>query len=77
MVLTTRQREVLRAVHDSGTWGTTIRELGAALGLRSSYSVWLHLRNLEGVGLVERKGPGRWGVRITERGIRELAGRVA
>ena len=61
--LTTRQRELLDALHRLHAqhgYAPSIRELGAAVGLRSTNSVHHHVRILVERGFVEhRKGAPR------------------
>lgn len=47
-------------------YASTIRELCAATGLRSSSTVWFHVQNLVAAGLAESRG--KLGVLITPRG---------
>lgn len=70
---------------DAGGGGApTVRELGEAVGLRSSQTAYKHLKKLEEAGYVEREGSSRRarGVRLTGKGweaIGEmpLLGRIA
>lgn len=62
----------------------TVRELGEAVGLRSSQTAYKHLKRLEEAGYVEREGASRRarGVRLTELGWEAAAempllGRIA
>jgi repressor LexA len=62
----------------------TVRELGEAVGLRSSQTAHKHLKRLEEEGYVEREGPSRRarGVRLTGKGWEVLGempllGRIA
>jgi len=59
--ITARQREIMRAVEDhvrQHGYGPSLRELAAAVGLRSPDTVAYHLRGLVDRGLVT-KAPGR------------------
>lgn len=67
-----------------GGGAPTVRELGEAVGLRSSQTAHKHLKRLEEAGYVEREGSSRRarGVRLTERGWEAAAempllGRIA
>jgi repressor LexA len=70
------------AARDEGS--PSVRELGEAVGLKSSQTAYKHLRRLEESGYVEREGGSRRarGVRLTERGWQAagempLLGRIA
>src|SRR4028118_1387568 len=56
----------------------TVREVGEAVGLRSSQTAYKHLKKLEEAGYLEREGGTRRarGVRLTEKGW-EAAGEMA
>ncbi len=77
--------EILRylaAQAAQGEGSPSIREAGAAVGLRSSQTVYKHLRKLEEAGYVERTSGRSRGIRLTERGWEAagempLMGRVA
>ncbi len=81
-----RRMEVLKylARRSSGGEGSpSVREVGEAVGLRSSQTAYKYLKKLEEDGFVERQG-GRQarGVRLTEKGWRAagempLLGRIA
>jgi len=49
----------------------TVREIGAATGYRSTQTVFEKLRDLERLGLIERKGGARQ-LRLTEEGRRQV-----
>lgn len=56
--LTTRQRallDALRRLHRTQGYAPSIRELGEAVGLASTSSVYHHVRILEQRGLIERR----------------------
>ena len=72
--LTERQEEVLRLIAGSD-WYPTIREIREALGVASTFTVWGHLRVLEGRGYVTRKAKGCHGIKSTPEGDAYLAGR--
>lgn len=73
-----RRVEILRYLaRRSGTGGPpSIREVGTAVGLRSSQSVYYHLRKLEEEGYVAREGGMARALRLTEKGW-EASGRMA
>ncbi len=60
----------------AGRGAPTVRELGEAVGLRSSQTAYKHLKKLEEAGYVERGGGSRRarGVRLTERGWEAAGG---
>ncbi len=67
-----------------GAGAPTVRELGEAVGLRSSQTAYKHLKKLEEAGYVEREGSSKRarGIRITGRGWEAvgempLLGRIA
>lgn len=73
---TSRQLEVLRAIHASVTsrgWPPTVREIGDQLGISSTNGVVDHLRALEKRGLLERGEMTARGLRITDAGLSWLA----
>ena len=81
-----KRMEMLRhlARLSAGGGAPTVRELGEAVGLRSSQTAHKHLKKLEEAGYVERGGESRRarGVRLTERGWEAsggmpLLGRIA
>jgi repressor LexA len=55
----------------------TVREVGEAVGLKSSQTAYKHLKKLEEAGYVEREGSKRQarGIRLTEKGW-EAAGEI-
>jgi repressor LexA len=53
----------------------SVRELGEAVGFRSSQTAYKHLKRLEEVGYVERGGGRARGIRLTEKGW-EAAGEM-
>ena len=59
----------------SGEGAPSVREVGAAVGLRSSRSAYENLRWLAAEGYVEMEGARARGIRLTEGGW-EVAGRV-
>jgi len=65
-----RRLEILRflAGREADGEPPSTREIGAGVGLKSSQSVYQHLRRMEGDGLVVRRGKGARSVRLTERG---------
>src|ERR687890_377643 len=66
-----RKLEILRFIASRASKGEnppSVREVGAAVGLRSSRSAHAHLERLEEVGYVERSGSGVRTVRLTEKG---------
>jgi repressor LexA len=66
-----RKLEILRFIASRASKGEnppSVREVGAAVGLRSSRSAHAHLEWLEEVGYVERSGSGVRTVRLTEKG---------
>ena len=74
-----RRREVLKYLARraaSGVGSPSVREVGNAVGLRSSQTAYKYLKKLEEDGFVERQG-GRQarGVRLTEKGW-EAAGEM-
>ena len=79
--------EMLRHLARLGAGGCgapTVRELGEAVGLRSSQTAYKHLKKLEEAGYVEREGASRRarGVRLTGKGWEAvgempLLGRIA
>src|SRR5215204_1292540 len=65
-----RKLEILRFIASRASKGEnppSVREVGAAVGLRSSRSAHAHLERLEEVGYVERSGSGVRTVRLTEK----------
>lgn len=87
--LTTRRRQILdfiaRTIEERG-YPPTVREIGAAIGLKSSSSVHYHLRMLEEKGYISRDGKLTRALRVSETGDRAerspatylpLVGRVA
>ena len=81
-----KRMEMLRQLArlSAGGGAPTVRELGEAVGLRSSQTAYKHLKKLEEAGYVERGGGSRRarGVRLTERGWEAsgempLLGRIA
>jgi repressor LexA len=66
-----RKLEILRFIASRASKGEnppSVREVGAAVGLRSSRSAHAHLERLEEGGYVERSGSGVRTVRLTEKG---------
>jgi len=53
----------------------SVREVGEAVGLRSSQTAYKHLKRLEEAGYVEREGGRARGVRFTQKGW-EVAGEM-
>src|SRR5919205_1710253 len=53
----------------------SVREVGEAVGLRSSQTAYKHLRKLEEAGYIEREGGRARGIRLTEKGW-EAAGEM-
>jgi repressor LexA len=53
----------------------SVRELGAAVGLRSSQTTYKHLKKLEEAGYIERDSAKARGIRLTEKGW-EAAGEM-
>ena len=53
----------------------SVREVGEAVGLRSSQTAYKHLKKLEEAGYVEREGRRARGIRLTEKGW-EAAGEM-
>jgi repressor LexA len=79
-----RRVEILRflARREAAGEPPSTREIGTGVGLKSSQSVYQHLRRMESDGLVERRGRGARSIRLTERGWRvvgeiPLMGRIA
>ncbi|MDQ3863042.1 MAG: transcriptional repressor LexA [Actinomycetota bacterium] len=67
-------RRLARA--DAGGEGPlSVREVGEAVGLRSSQSAHKHLKKLEEAGYIEREGGRARGIRLTEKGW-EAAGEM-
>jgi repressor LexA len=52
-----------------------VREVGEAVGLRSSQTAYKHLKKLEEAGYIEREGGRARGIRLTEKGW-EAAGEM-
>lgn len=85
--LDTRKQEILRYLALRASRGQnppSIRETGAAVGLKSPRSAHAHLKKLEEGGYVEHSGSGVRTIRLTERGWRvafdgaaPLLGRIA
>src|SRR5215216_4484801 len=46
----------------------SVREVGEAVGLRSSQTAYKHLKKLEEAGYIEREGGRARGIRLTEKG---------
>lgn len=70
--------EILRYLAAQAAQGEgppSIREVGVAVGLSSSQTVYKHLRKLEEAGYVERTSRRSRGIRLTERGW-EAAGEM-
>jgi repressor LexA len=68
--LTTRQRallDALRRLHRTRGYAPSIRELGEAVGLASTSSVYHHVRILEERGLVERRKGAHRTLRVRDR----------
>jgi repressor LexA len=68
--LTTRQRallDALRRLHRTRGYAPSIRELGGAVGLASTSSVYHHVRILEERGLVERRKGAHRTLRVRDR----------
>jgi repressor LexA len=60
----------------------SVREVGEAVGLRSSQTAYKHLKKLEEAGYIEREGGRARGIRLTEKGWEAvgempLLGRIA
>lgn len=80
-----KRLEMLRHLARPGAGGTpTVREVGEAVGLRSSQTAYKHLKRLEEAGYVEREGSSRRarGIRLTRKGWEAvgempLMGRIA
>ena len=53
----------------------SVREVGEAVGLRSSQTAYKHLKKLEEAGYIEREGGRARGIRLTEKGW-EAAGEM-
>ena len=53
----------------------SVREVGEAVGLRSSQTAYKHLKKLEEGGYIEREGGRARGIRLTEKGW-EAAGEM-
>jgi repressor LexA len=69
--LNQRRLEVLRFLASRASKGASppsVREVQAAVGLRSTKSTYGHLRGLEEAGYVEREGSQARGTKLTERG---------
>jgi repressor LexA len=64
--LTNRQAEVVAVIRDMMTHGPTLREIAAAMGIRSVNGVQGHLKALKKKGVVERKPGIARGVTLTE-----------
>ena len=70
-VLNQRRLEVLRFLASRASKGASppsVREVQAAVGLRSTKSTYGHLRRLEEAGYVEREGSQARGTKLTEKG---------
>jgi repressor LexA len=70
--------EILRHLARLGTRGKgapSVREVGEAVGLRSSQTAYKHLKRLEEAGYIERGGRRARGLRLTEKGW-EAAGEM-
>jgi repressor LexA len=52
-----KRQAILQFLKQPHTFPPTIREIGEAVGLRSSSTVYVHLRSLEKEGLIKRQ-PG-------------------
>ncbi len=67
----------LARVAARGEGAPSVREVGEAMGLRSSQTAYKHLKKLEEAGYVEREGASRRarGIRLTEKGW-EAAGEM-
>jgi SOS-response transcriptional repressor LexA len=64
--LTRRQAELVAIIRGMMTHGPTLREIAAAMGIRSPNGVKGHLERLEEKGVVERKPGIARGVILTE-----------
>jgi repressor LexA len=60
-----------------GEGSPSVREVGEAVGLRSSQTAYKHLKKLEEAGYIEREGGRARGIRLTEKGEMPLLGRIA
>src|SRR5215218_8042338 len=58
-----------------GEGAPSVREVGEAVGLRSSQTVYKHLKKLEEAGYIERDGGRARGIRLTQKGW-EAAGEM-
>jgi repressor LexA len=58
-----------------GEGSPSVREVGEAVGLRSSQTAYKHLKKLEEAGYIEREGGRARGIRLTEKGW-EVAGEM-
>jgi repressor LexA len=58
-----------------GEGSPSVREVGEAVGLRSSQTAYKHLKKLEEAGYIEREGGRARGIRLTEKGW-EAAGEM-
>ncbi len=70
--------EMLRRLARAGARGEgppSVREVGEAVGLRSSQTAYKHLKKLEEAGYIEREGGRARGIRLTEKGW-EAAGEM-
>jgi repressor LexA len=70
--------EILRHLARLGARGKgqpSVREVGEAVGLRSSQTAYKHLKRLEEAGYIERGGRRARGIRLTEKGW-EAAGEM-
>ncbi len=70
---TNRQREILDTIMkfiDSRGYPPTVREIGAACGLKSPRSVSLHLSALEKAGYIKREKDKSRAIEIVEGGVR-------
>lgn len=65
----------LARVSASGEGPPSVREMGEAVGLRSSQTAYKHLKKLEEAGYVERGNRRARGIRLTEKGW-EAAGEM-
>lgn len=73
--ITEKQREVLERIFEMDAalgYPPTVRELGKAMGLRSTSTIWYHLEGLQYHGLIDRDKTRNRAIRLTLAGRQEL-----
>lgn len=72
-----RRDGIVAHLISSHPYSATIPEIGAAVGLSSSSSVWHHLQKLIEAGIVVSRGKGTVGFRLSEKYLARVTPRPA